>query len=101
MYATVRRYEGVKLPAETARRTKEEFVPMLQKIPGFVAFFSIDAGGGVLISTSVYESRESAEESNRKAADYVRKNFASALPNAPQITAGEVVGSSIPSLVHR
>jgi hypothetical protein len=44
-----------------------------------------------MISTSVFQDQASAEESNRRAADYVRQNLVSVLPNPPQITAGEVV----------
>ena len=91
MYATIRRYEGATDPRETGRRVNEGFVPIISQIPGFVALYLVDAGGGVMISTSVFEDQSGAEESNRRAADYVRQNLALLLPNPPQITAGEVV----------
>ena len=91
MYATVSRYEGVTNPSEAARRVNEGFVPLISQVPGFVAYYWVDAGGGVMISTSVFQDQASAEESNRRAADYVRQNLVSVLPNPPQITAGEVV----------
>jgi hypothetical protein len=91
MYATIRRYEGVTNPTEAARRVNEGFVPLISQIPGFVAYYWADAGSGVMISTSVFQDQASAEESNRRAADYVRQNLVSVLTNPPQITAGEVV----------
>ena len=91
MYATVRRYEGVTNPTEAAQRVNEGFVSLISQIPGFVAYYWVDAGGGVMISTSVFQDQASAEESNRRAADYVRQNLVSVFPNPPQITAGEVV----------
>ena len=91
MYATVRRYAGATDPSETGRRVNEGFVPIISTIPGFVALYLVDAGGGVMISTSVFQDQSGAEESNRRAADYVRQNLALLLPNPPQITAGEVV----------
>src|SRR5919201_454768 len=93
MYATVRRYEGVTDPQETGRRVKEGFVPLISQIPGFVAYYWIDAGGGVMVSTSIFEDQAGEEESNRRAADYVREHLARLLPNPPQITAGEVVAT--------
>jgi hypothetical protein len=93
MYATVRRYEGVTDPKEAGRRVKEDFVPLISQIPGFVAYYWIDAGGGVMVSTSVFEDQAGEEESNRRAADYVREHLAPLLPNRPQITAGEVVAT--------
>ena len=91
MYATTRRYEGVTNPSEAARRVNEGFVPLISQIPGFVAYYWVDAGGGVMISASVFQDQAGAEESNRRATDWVQQNLASLLPNPPQITAGEIV----------
>ena len=91
MYAAVRRYEGVTDPAEAGRRVKEGFVPLIREVPGFVAYYWIDAGDGAMVSTSVFEDRTGAEESTKRAANFVRENLASLLPNPPQVTAGEVV----------
>ena len=91
MYATVRRYEGVTNPSEAGRRVSEGFVPLISQIPGFVAYYWVDAGGSVMISTSVFQDKAGAEESNRRGADWVRQNLAPVLPNPPQVTAGEVV----------
>jgi hypothetical protein len=60
-------------------------------VPGFVAYYWADAGGGVMISTSIFENQSGAEESNKRAADYVREKMASLVPKPPQIMAGEVV----------
>jgi len=91
MYATVRRYEGVTDPSETGRQVNEGFVPLISQIPGFVAYYWVDAGGGVMISTSVFQDQSGAEESNRRAVEYVMQNLVLLLPKPPQITAGEVV----------
>jgi hypothetical protein len=69
----------------------EGFVPLISQVPGFLAYYWVDAGGSVMVSTSIFEDQAGAEESNRRAADYVRENLAVLLPNPPQITAGEVV----------
>ncbi|MGW3246107.1 hypothetical protein [Streptomyces sp. NPDC001070] len=93
MYAVVRRYEGVTDPAEAGRLVNEGFVPLLRKLPGFVAYYWVDAGDGVMLSTSVYEDQAGAEESVKRAADFVRDNMTSLLPNPPQVTAGQVVAA--------
>ncbi|MFE1829900.1 hypothetical protein [Streptomyces yangpuensis] len=93
MYAVIRRYEGVTDPAEAGRLVDEGFVPLLRRVPGFVAYYWGDAGDGVMVSTSVYEDRAGAEESVRRAADFVREHLASLLPNPPQVTAGQVVAA--------
>ncbi|MFJ5774312.1 hypothetical protein [Streptomyces sp. NPDC093094] len=91
MYAVVRRYEGVTDPVEAGRRVDAEFVPLLRSVEGFVAYYWVDAGGGVMVSTGVFQDRAGAEESTARARDFVQNRLASLLPLPPQITAGEVV----------
>ena len=94
MFAAVRRYEGVTDPAEAARLVNEGFVPLMRQVSGFVAYYWIDAGDGVMVSTSVFQDRAGADESISRAADFVRDSLASQLPNPPQVMAGEVVASA-------
>ena len=93
MYATIRRYEDVTDPAEAGRRVNEDFVPLIKQIPGFVAYYWVDAGEGVMASTSIFEDKAGAVASTERAADWVRENIASLLPTAPIVVAGEVVAS--------
>ena len=94
MYAVVRRYEGVTDPAEAGRQVNEGFLPLLRQVQGFVAYYWVDAGGGVMVSTSVFQDPAGAEESTERAGEFVRERLASLLPNPPQVTAGEVVAHS-------
>ncbi|MEU4930398.1 hypothetical protein AB0G54_28480 [Streptomyces yokosukanensis] len=80
-------------PVEAGRRVSEGFVPLLRQVRGFVAYYWVDAGDGVMLSTSVYEDQAGADESVDRAADFVRDNLASLLPNPPQVTAGQVVAA--------
>ena len=92
MYATIRRYEGVPDPAEAGRRVGDEFIPLISAIDGFVAYYWVDAGNGVMVSMSVYEDQDAAEASNERAASWIRDN-PGVVPPSPQITAGEVAAS--------
>ena len=92
-FAAVRRYEGVVDPAEAGKRVAEGFLPIISKIDGFVAYYWIDAGNHVMVSTSVFKDRAGAEASTAAAKDYVAKNLAQLLPNKPQVTEGEVVAT--------
>ncbi|MEW2396732.1 hypothetical protein [Streptomyces sp. NPDC046862] len=94
MYAAVRRYDGVTDTAEAGRLVNERFLPLVREIPGFVAYYWLDAGNGVMVSTSVFQDQAGADESIARAADFVRDNLVSLLPNPPQVTAGEVVASA-------
>lgn len=90
MYAAVRRYEGVSKPREVGRLVEEAYLPLVSDIPGFVSYDWLEAEGGVVLSTSVFQDKAGVEESNRRAATLVREKLASLLPNPPQITTGEV-----------
>ena len=91
MYVAVRRYEGVTDPSEAGRIVDEGFVPLISEIPGFVAYYWVDAGDGVMVSTSVFEHKDAEERTNFVAGEFVAEHLAPLLPNPPQITAGEVV----------
>lgn len=93
MHLTVRRYEAAIDTPELARRVRQGFVPIISDIDGFVSYYLIDAGGGVIVSVSVYRDEAGALASNAAAADFVRENLAPLLPNPPQITVGDVVAN--------
>jgi len=90
MYIAVRRYEGVSDSQKVGQLVDEGFVPILSEIPGFVAFYWLDAGDGVVISTSVYEHKDAKEQSNIEAGEFVAEHLAPLMPNPPQVTVGEV-----------
>jgi hypothetical protein len=91
MYATVRRYEGVSDTREVARLVNEGFLPVIREIPGFVDYYFVDAGAGVMVSTSIFEDPSGEEQSNWRAGEFVGQHLTPFLPNPSHITAGEVV----------
>ena len=91
MYVAVRRYEGVSDPQKVGQVAQEGFVPIISEMPGFVTYYCVDAGDGVMVSTSVFEHKDAEEQSNFRAGQFVAENLAPLLPNPPQVTAGEVV----------
>ena len=50
----------------------------------------VDAGDGMTVSTSVFEHKEAEEQSTFRAGEFVAEHLAPLMPNAPQVTAGEV-----------
>jgi hypothetical protein len=91
MYTTIRRYEGIDPSRvdELMQRVEQGFVPIVGQVPGFVGYYVIDAGGGVIASVSVFEDQAGADESVQRAANWVQ-SMTDLIPNPPQITAGEV-----------
>jgi hypothetical protein len=90
MYVAVRRYEGVTDTKKVAELAREGFLPIISEMPGFVAYYLVDAGDGVTVSTSVFEHKDAEEQSTFKAGEFVAEHLAPLMPNPPQVTAGEV-----------
>ena len=91
MYAAVRRFEGVTDSQGVVQVAEEGFLPIVSEMPGFVAYYLVDAGDGVTVSTSVFEHKDAEEQSTFLAGEFVAEHLEPLLPNPPQITAGEVV----------
>jgi hypothetical protein len=82
---------------EIIRGVNEGFLPIIKDVYGFQAYYALDAGGGRLATVSVFEDRAGAEESTRMAADWIRQNMASLLPNPPEVLEGEVFANEAAS----
>jgi hypothetical protein len=94
MHATIRRYEGVdqNRSTELTRKANETFLPKLEKLPGFLGYYLIEADNGVFSSLSLFETPEQGLESTKIVATWIRdENLETVIPNEPMITSGEVV----------
>ena len=97
MHATIRRYEGVDATRvnEVTGKVKETLVPQLGNLPGFVGYYLIEAGNGVLSSLGLFETSEQAGESTKVVSEWIAdENLNTAIPNEPKITSGKVVAQS-------
>jgi len=62
---------------------------MLATIPGFLAYTAGDDGSGVLITMGTFDDQAGADESTRRAADWVRGKAPDLSINPPEVTQGE------------
>ena len=91
MYASIRRYEGAGNINEVVRAVKEDFLPILRNVPGFVAYYAVDIRYGVAITISIYDDEVGAVEADRLAEKWVRESLVSTFPHAAEVMSGEVV----------
>jgi hypothetical protein len=89
MYAAIRTYQTSDA-REVARRANRGFVPIVSGTPGFVAYYIVDGGEGTVASVSIFEDRAGADESTRRAAEWVADNLAELAVSGPEVLAGEV-----------
>ena len=98
MHAAIRQYQVDPGSVDEVRRgVNEGFLPIIKDASGFQAYYALDAGGGRFATVSVFEDRAAAEESTRMAADWIRQNMASLLPNPPEVLEGEVFANEAAS----
>jgi heme-degrading monooxygenase HmoA len=94
MFAAIRYYQA-EPPSidEVVRRGEEGFVPVVRNMAGFVSYFVLipTEREDEIVSVSVFENRESAEESNGKAAEWVAQNLGELLRPSPEFADGKVV----------
>jgi heme-degrading monooxygenase HmoA len=94
MFAAIRRYKlNAGAHPEFDRVANQDFMPILSAMPGFVAYYGIDSTSDEWASLSIFESREAAEEGNRRAADFVRERLRPLVASGPEILLGTLVVS--------
>jgi hypothetical protein len=98
MHATIRSYQGVdqKRTDELTTKVNQTLVPKLSELPGFAAYYLVDAGNGIFTSLGIFETREQGEESTKLVARWIRdEKLDTVMPNEPKIMSGKVVARSI------
>ena len=95
MYVAVRLYK-VKAGSmdEIVRRAQEGFVPLIRQAPGFVAYYGVVTGSDSLFTASIFQDQAGADESTKKAANWIRQNLAEFVQGVPDIFTGDVKWSS-------
>jgi quinol monooxygenase YgiN len=94
MFAAIRYYQADPPSIdEVVRRVQEDFVPLIRDMRGFVSYFILVPSEREedIVSVSVFEDQQSAEESNRKAAEWVVQNLNELLRPTPEFASGQVV----------
>ncbi|HKH19745.1 MAG TPA: antibiotic biosynthesis monooxygenase [Gammaproteobacteria bacterium] len=91
MYAVIRRYQfDPSASEELDRKIRENFMPLLKDVPGFVTYYWLNSGEGSGASLSVFDSQEGAEESVRAAANFTQQHLSGLTMSKPEILEGEV-----------
>jgi hypothetical protein len=99
MYATIRRYtlrdasRGQKTISGLKQRIEEKFVPKAQEIPGFHCYYVLNANDRELVTISIFETAAGAQESTRRAAEFVRGDPAKDQMSTPDVVEGELIVS--------
>jgi hypothetical protein len=97
MFVTIRRYSPKngavnKASIELLRRQiQDEFLPTIQQIPGFRAYYVLNVDNRELITLSFCSTHEGSEQSSRCAADYTFRNPLVYELGRPEVVESEVL----------
>lgn len=96
MYATIRRYTP-KTPAtkdaveDLKHRIEAGFLPILQEVRGFHSYGAVNVGNREIVTISIFEDRNGAIESTRRAAEFVQKDPMKDQLGRPEVLEGELL----------
>jgi len=89
VYAAIRTY-GVADAEELSELVREEFLPIVETVPGFVAYYVLDAGEGVLSSITICEDEAGLDESTSRAGAWVEERALDLVESGPTIVTGTI-----------
>jgi hypothetical protein len=96
MYAAIRQVKAkAGMADELARRIKGA-IPLISSVPGFMGYYVIYSPDDTVTAISVFNNVAGAEESNRRALAWIKKNLEPLLVGPTSATAGPVIVHSLP-----
>jgi hypothetical protein len=96
MFATIRRYTPRTATSKEAiddlkHRIEDGFLPIVQDVRGFHSYAALNVGNREVVTISVFEDRDGATESTRRAAEFVQKDPLKDQLGKPEVLEGEVL----------
>jgi hypothetical protein len=92
MNVVIRRYK-IRLGAVelVGRHLRETLLPELRQVPGFVSYYLVNAGDGVVASVALFESAEGARAGDDLSDQWFRVDWPAFRAIPPALTTGETL----------
>jgi len=92
MYAAIRQAKAKTGAAEElASRIKEEAIPIISDVEGFMAYYVVYAGDDTVTAISLFNNFAGAEEANKRALAWIDQNLGPLLVGEAKAVAGPVI----------
>lgn len=88
MFASIRRYRET--PKGFSQEIESNFLPLLRRQPGFVAYYAIEGADGTITTVSVFSTAAMAIDSDSLASSWLASRAGAAIVPA-EIAAGRLV----------
>ena len=94
-YMAIRMYQIIPGTGEEfLHRVQAGFVPIISRMPGFMAYDALQVGNDQIVSISVFDTPLGVIESTPRALQCVQENIAEFLQGMPEVMGGQVGASS-------
>ncbi len=94
-YMAMRQYHIIPGTGEEfLQRVQAGFVPIISRMPGFIAYDALQIGNDRIVSISVFDTPVGVIESTPRALQWIQENIAGLLQGMPEVMAGQVGASS-------
>jgi hypothetical protein len=94
-YMAIRQYHIIPGTGEEfLHRVQAGFVPIISRMPGFIAYDALQIGNDKIVSISVFDTPVGVIESTPRALQWVQENIAGLIQGMPEVMAGQVGASS-------
>jgi hypothetical protein len=92
MYAAIRQAKARSgMAEELTARIKEGVIPIISDVQGFRAYYVVYAPDDTVTAIGIFNNFEAAEESNRRALDWIEQNLGPLLTGPVTAAAGPVI----------
>lgn len=95
MFVTVHNYTIGSGTQVDVGREAQAFLGEVSAIPGFRAYFLVEAGDDSIASVSVFDTREGIEECDRRGAQFVEEKLAGYRVAKGEFGGGQVLASQV------
>ncbi len=94
-YMAIRKYHIIPGTGEEfLQRVQAGFVPIISRIPGFIAYDALQVGNDQIISISVFDTPLGVIESTPRALQWLQENIVGLIQGVPEVMVGQVGASS-------
>ena len=92
MYASIRQGKAkAGMAEELTNMIKEEAIPIISDVPGFIAYYVIYAPDDTVTAISIFNDYAGAEESNKRGLAWIEQSLAPLLIGPATAVAGPVI----------
>lgn len=92
MVITIRSRKMVSGSVNSLMKTIDEgFIPIISKEPGYIAYYVIDSGEGLVTAISIFEDLETSQKSNQLAQSWISEHLGDLVPGKAEVISGPVM----------